>query len=240
MRKTGLGLVSVAALVAISAPASAASILADGGFESQGASTNNYCYFGFAAAGNSACGSGAWTGRDSGGGQAGPGGSGFQFEGNGAWPGLASPDGTRYAFIQMTGSISQSFTATQSGNYALSWLEAGRPRGCCGGNQRYLVEIGDGVNLAPLLYSGATFTNQPWTARQGDFSVHLTAGAAYTLSFRGLESVTDQTSFIDAVSLDLAPGGAVPEPASWALMLGGFGLVGAAMRRRGGAHTVTA
>jgi len=27
--------------------------------------------------------------------------------------------------------------------------------------------------------------------------------------------------------------GAVPEPASWAMMLGGFGLIGAAMRRRG-------
>jgi hypothetical protein len=28
-------------------------------------------------------------------------------------------------------------------------------------------------------------------------------------------------------------GGAVPEPASWALMIGGFGLAGAALRRRG-------
>ncbi len=33
-------------------------------------------------------------------------------------------------------------------------------------------------------------------------------------------------------------GGAVPEPASWALMLGGFGLVGAAMRRRKAAVSV--
>jgi hypothetical protein len=28
-------------------------------------------------------------------------------------------------------------------------------------------------------------------------------------------------------------GNAVPEPASWALMIGGFGLAGAALRRRG-------
>ncbi len=33
------------------------------------------------------------------------------------------------------------------------------------------------------------------------------------------------------VSLDLT-GGAVPEPASWAMMLGGFGMVGGAMRSR--------
>jgi opacity protein-like surface antigen len=34
--------------------------------------------------------------------------------------------------------------------------------------------------------------------------------------------------------------GAVPEPASWALMLGGFGLVGAAMRRRTQEHVTYA
>ena len=33
-------------------------------------------------------------------------------------------------------------------------------------------------------------------------------------------------------SVEFAPGGAVPEPASWALMLGGFGMVGGAMRSR--------
>ena len=34
------------------------------------------------------------------------------------------------------------------------------------------------------------------------------------------------------VSLDLNGGGGVPEPASWAMMLGGFGMVGGAMRSR--------
>ena len=35
-------------------------------------------------------------------------------------------------------------------------------------------------------------------------------------------------------------GGTVPEPASWALMVGGFGLVGAALRRRSAARVVYA
>jgi hypothetical protein len=212
-----------ALIVAAGGVAHATNILADGGFETQGtASTGNYCYFGFAAAGNPACGAGAWSGRD---------GGGLQFEGNGAWPGLASPDGTRYAFIQTIGSISQAFTPTVSGNFRLSWLDAGRPAGCCGGNQRYYVVIEDGFSLSPLLYLGATTTGQGWTVRQGSVPIGLTAGTSYTLTFQGMERNSDQTSFIDGVSLDLAPG-AVPEPASWALMLGGFGLTGAAMRRR--------
>ena len=43
----------------------------------------------------------------------------------------------------------------------------------------------------------------------------------------------DARNAAHAGSVDFAPGaGAVPEPASWALMLGGFGLVGGAMRSR--------
>lgn len=46
-------------------------------------------------------------------------------------------------------------------------------------------------------------------------------GASFYAGYRGFNGI--------AVSLS---GGAVPEPASWALMIAGFGLVGAAMRRR--------
>jgi len=41
-----------------------------------------------------------------------------------------------------------------------------------------------------------------------------------------------QTSELEVA---IRPAGPVPEPASWALMVGGFGLVGGAMRRRAGA-----
>jgi PEP-CTERM motif len=204
----------------------AANILADGGFETQGLTTANYCYFGLSAGGNAPCGSGAWFGGPVNGG-------GLQFESNGAWPGLPSPDGTRYAFVQTGGSINQTFTPTQTGDYILTWIDAGRPSGCCGGNQDYFVSIDDGSGgLSPILYSGSTTTSQPWTAQTADFAVNLLAGTSYTLTFQGLVTGTDQTSFIDGVSFDIAPPSAVPEPASWALMIAGFGLVGSAMRRR--------
>jgi PEP-CTERM motif len=232
MRHLKLAFAGLFASLSVAVPsAHATSILSDSGFESQGLTTNNYCYFGFASAGNPACGSGAWTGGNT----ANFGGGGLQFESNGAWPGQPSPDGTRYGFVQMTGSLSQVFTPSQTGDYLLTWIDAGRPAGCCGGNQSYQVFIDDGSSLSPVLYDGTTTTSQPWTARTADFSINLRAGTSYTLTFQGLESVTDQTSFIDAVSLDLAPLSAVPEPASWALMIAGFGLVGASMRRRAGA-----
>jgi PEP-CTERM motif len=233
MRRLKIVMAGLAASLSFSGSAvQAANLLADSGFETQGTTTNNYCYFDFSAGGNGPCGAGAWSGgliHPNGGG------SGFQFESNGAWPGQPTPDGTRYAFIQMGNSINQTFTPTQTGDYILTWIDAGRPAGCCGGNQDYLVTIGDGINLAPILFLGSTTTSQAWTAQTADFSVNLLAGTNYILTFQGLVTTSDQTTFIDAVSLDLAPPSAVPEPASWALMLGGFGLIGAAMRRGAGA-----
>ena len=78
-----------------------------------------------------------------------------------------------------------------------------------------------------------------WLAANSDGTLYVTGmsigvGSGWTGSFKGA---------VDDVSVDFANGphttynfevasGAVPEPASWAMMLGGFGLVGGAMRRR--------
>jgi hypothetical protein len=49
------------------------------------------------------------------------------------------------------------------------------------------------------------------------------------LNFRTSVGADGLVAFVDDVSYSV---GAVPEPATWALMIGGFGLVGAAARRR--------
>ncbi|WP_254447664.1 PEPxxWA-CTERM sorting domain-containing protein [Sphingomonas sp. ID1715] len=46
-----------------------------------------------------------------------------------------------------------------------------------------------------------------------------------------LDAISFQNGSVSGVAL-YATGAAVPEPAAWALMLGGFGLLGASMRRR--------
>ncbi|MBM6577730.1 PEPxxWA-CTERM sorting domain-containing protein [Microvirga sp. SRT01] len=42
----------------------------------------------------------------------------------------------------------------------------------------------------------------------------------------------ENTVQIDNIVYDLAAGGGVPEPASWALMIAGIGAAGGALRRR--------
>jgi hypothetical protein len=54
---------------------------------------------------------------------------------------------------------------------------------------------------------------------------------AYTADFSGLNTALDLK--ISSISMEVVASSApAPEPASWALMVGGFGLVGAIMRRR--------
>lgn len=77
--------------------------------------------------------------------------------------------------------------------------------------------MGTGINVAG---------NNPFSTR----SIFFTAGSAGSLKFGfGTSSGDNVGPLLDNVSLSIA---AVPEPATWAMMLGGFGLVGGAMRRR--------
>jgi hypothetical protein len=69
-----------------------------------------------------------------------------------------------------------------------------------------------GANFCPYSPIGVTF-----------------AGTAHSVDFGGS---ANQVAFADITLGAATPSGAVPEPASWALMLGGFGMIGGAMRSR--------
>jgi hypothetical protein len=74
--------------------------------------------------------------------------------------------------------------------------------------------------------SGISGTN-PFAA----YSIFFTAGTAGSLKFNiGTNSADNVGPLLDDVKLSI--NARVPEPAAWAMMLAGFGLVGAAMRRR--------
>ena len=87
----------------------------------------------------------------------------------------------------------------------------------------------NGAGIVSILYGPGSDNNGWETITQ---TLNLSAG---TYLFRFAE--TDNQGFFQAGldNVSVTGSGAVPEPASWAMMLGGFGLVGGAMRRRSAA-----
>lgn len=73
----------------------------------------------------------------------------------------------------------------------------------------------------------------PWNTHGFDFTA---IGASSTLTFTSL--VHSPCCYGPEIDNVIVMASGVPEPASWALMIGGFGLVGGAMRRRAGASVL--
>lgn len=144
--------------------------------------------------------------------------------GTSAWYTGSGPTGfggNQYAFVQTTGSISQSFSSV-AGSFSLSFLDAGRTASCCSGNQTFQVLI-DSIVLGTF----STTANGLFAAQNIPL-IYLTAGQ-HTLAFAGTDpGGGDVTSFIDNVNLTAS----VPEPSS--LLLFGSALFGVALlfRRR--------
>ena len=144
--------------------------------------------------------------------------------GSSAWYAGSGPTGfggNQYAFVQTTGSISQSFSSV-AGSFSLSFLDAGRTANCCNGNQTFQVLI-DSTVLGTF-----STTSNGLFALQNIPLISLTAGQ-HTLAFAGTDpGGGDVTSFIDNVNLTAS----VPEPSS--ILIFGSALFGLAVffRRR--------
>lgn len=120
--------------------------------------------------------------------------------------------------------ISQSFNTTAS-LYTVSF-----DTGAFGGEQTITATAFDALTNAVLgtLSVTAPGTNNFDSMFTTSFFSFLGAGNAVKLSFTAAGSATrSRDAFLDNVSVI---GAAVPEPASWVMMLGGFGLIGGALR----------
>lgn len=90
----------------------------------------------------------------------------------------------------------------------------------------------DQLTISQVLINGIV---HPLTSVSGGQSLTVSGipiinGMLNTIEVKGVTSATAVAATYAGTATFSA--GAVPEPASWALMIGGFGLIGAAMRRR--------
>jgi hypothetical protein len=122
-----------------------------------------------------------------------------------------------------------SFTATGNGTFSGTYNVTGQ------GNTFGLQPFYGADNLPLGPYGGTVFD----PTGSGAFSIGLVNGQNYTMRFFNFGNLGNTTGFdADGSARALVDwkityaNGAVPEPASWAMLIAGFGLVGGAARRR--------
>ena len=165
-------------------------------------------------------------------------GSGFNNH-NALWgPVPDSPDGGN--FIAGDGDpfyatpIWQSVSGLNVGNhYTLSFYQAAAQQHGLNGatTEQWAVTFG-GVTQYTSLQHNPSHGFQPWTQQTLDF---VATSSTQVLNFLavGTPSGLPPISLLDGVSLtEVSQVGGAPEPSSWMMMLAGFGLFGAASRRR--------
>jgi hypothetical protein len=96
----------------------------------------------------------------------------------------------------------------------------------------YSVDLGQGLDTYSASNGVVTFASFLYTDEIGEllyFGTNPTGGSYYP-ELHSDQTLEDAFNFDTGMQFSAAAG--VPEPASWAMMVGGFGLLGSAMRRR--------
>jgi hypothetical protein len=153
--------------------------------------------------------------------------------------------------VEYVGTYNDIWTTSQAGEGSQSWYPDG---GGTGYTRITLASLADFANIqfmassgffgggATLFYELLNNGVSVQTGAAGPAPGYLQAFAYYGFSGGGFDEVRLQAQFgsqfstsnFEAGAYDAiaANGATVPEPAIWALMIGGFGMAGAALRRR--------
>ena len=112
-----------------------------------------------------------------------------------------------------------------AGVYNLSVLTQLAANGMADVNFTTLTLTGAGIPGGYAVFGGPTSNGTAWTYAISDLALGV---GTYTVNLAG--TANPDAAFQGTVKFNLA--GGVPEPATWGLMLLGFGLMGSSMRRR--------
>lgn len=112
-----------------------------------------------------------------------------------------------------------------AGVYNLSVLTQLAANGMADVNFTTLTLSGSGIPGGFMSFSGPTAIGTAWTYAISNLALGV---GTYTVNLAG--TANTDAAFQGTVKFNLA--GGVPEPATWGLMLLGFGLMGSSMRRR--------
>lgn len=119
-------------------------------------------------------------------------------------------------------SMSQSVATTAGALYTLSFAYSAREGVSAASNP--IQALWNGSSVATVSAEGNGQSGNVWNV----YSYKVIGTGHDTLTFAALGTNDALGGSLDAVSLTAA----VPEPSTWALMLGGIGLIGFSLRRR--------
>ena len=121
------------------------------------------------------------------------------------------------------GGISQVFATIIGQTYNYSFDYSHNP-GVTAGTMGFLI-FGDSFLASTLIFDNDLALS--WTHYAGSF---VADSVSTLIAFNSFDTCCAGGIYLDNVSVTTS--GAVPEPATWAMMIAGFGLVGSTLRRR--------
>ena len=201
MRKAIMAGVAVAAL-AVAGSASAATIVLQSTFESPVITSGSYTIVGSAD---------GWT--------AGAGTAGIEIQNNVAGAPAAN-GGLKFVELDSTANSSMYYTFSYTGRVDLSFLYSPRPNVSADSNGISILLNGQLLN-PPLTVTGGPLQQTQWQTYGANFSVN----SGDILSFSAVGTNDSLGGYVDNITIS-----AVPEPATWAMMIIGFASAGLMVR----------